>query len=183
MGSQNLRQVCAQRLRELGVPVPVPFHAEQWCAALARKRGRPILIQRLAAGYEGFACGVWVATETTDMILVEQAATPQHQEHIIAHELGHMAFDHYGDVETTSELLGTLLPHLNPALVRRVLGRNAYTAREEQEAEVFASMLMIDAPRGTAQKAGAAGSGAGGRDVDEVDRFASALEPGGVWHG
>ena len=178
MDTHDLRDVCARRLRELDVPVTVPFHAEQWCAAFARKRDRPILIRPVAAGCEGFACGVWVATGTADIILVERATTPQHQDHIIAHELGHMVFDHYGDLAATSDLLGTLLPHLDPALVRRVLGRNAYTAVEEREAEVFASVLMMGAPAVDASRPGAADP-----DIEQVNRFASALEPGGAWYG
>jgi len=174
MGSQDLRRVCEQRVRELELPVSSPFRPEQWCEALAQRRGKPITIALISSGRDGYACGVWVATAAMDIILVEKAATPQHQDHIIAHELGHMVFDHYGVVEPSHALLSELLPNLNPTLVQRVLGRNAYTEREEQEAEVFASVLMIGVPRTDA---------VGGVAEEQVSRFASALEPGGQWHG
>jgi hypothetical protein len=59
-----------------------------------------------------------------------------------------------------------LLPSLDPAMVRRVLGRAGYTSVEEREAEFFASML--------GQHTGLAQRG------DSVaDRLRSALEDGG----
>lgn len=174
-GSRDLRAACRRRVRELGVAVPSPFRAVDYCAALARHRDRPIVVRLVTAGGAGYACGVWLATPTLDIILVEKAASPEHQDHIIAHELGHMAFDHYGALEPQHGALSVLVPSLDPALVQRVLGRNAYTAQEEQEAEVFASVLMTMARRPA--------NGAGSAGMEQVDRFASALEPDGRWHG
>ncbi len=130
----------------------------------------------MSASRGGAACGIWVATEATDIILVEKAASVAHQDHIIAHELGHMAFDHYGTLAMSASQLGELLPNLAPALVRRVLGRNAYKAREEQEAEVFASVVMS-----RLAWEGRAGATGDGPEDGEVNRFASALEPDGMW--
>src|SRR5262245_12069232 len=134
---EELRRTCQQLLHGLGVPVVPPFRMAEFCAALAVRRGRPIVVQPVTVGGEGHACGLWVATGTADVILVEKAATPGHQDHIIAHELGHMAFDHYGNLEPGPGALADWLPNLSPALIERVLGRNAYSAREELEAEVF----------------------------------------------
>ncbi len=176
MASQDLRRLCEDRLRRLNIRVPNPFDAEQLCAELARQRGRPIQIRPTLKAAAGKACGFWVGTDTMDVIVVEQGTTRQHQDHIIAHEIGHMVFDHYAEMADTT--VAALASHLDPELIRRVLGRTVYTRREEQEAEVFASVLMSKVSRSretTSQKSPPSTSG--------LDRFASAVEPGGIWRG
>jgi hypothetical protein len=174
MGGLELRKACEARLRALDLPISAPVDPAGFCAQLARRRGRPIVISALPAMGAGHACGLWVVTGDRDIILVEQATSRRHQDHIIAHELGHLIFDHYAELDSRHAFLADLLPDLTPALVERVLGRSAYTARQEQEAEVFASVLMTWAPAATTTPVDA---------PDSVTRFASALEPDGVWRG
>jgi hypothetical protein len=175
-GGKSLRRRCEARLRELEPPSAPGLSVSGFCDHLAARRGRGIIVRSMPSVGEGFACGLWVATDDADIVLVERGTTVQHQDHIVAHELGHICFDHYGTLHPTSHELGRLMPNLDPALVRRVLGRTSYTSREESEAEVFASVLMTYTTAG-ARLPGPAGSDAG----QPVHRFASALEPDGVW--
>jgi hypothetical protein len=137
---RRLRKRCEARLRDL--PLPVPFDARALCAQVARRRGRPIRLLPLA-GLTG-VCGLWIATDTTDLIFYEQVTTPPHQEHIILHELSHLLCDHYSAAPDAA----TLLPSLDPEVVRRVLGRAGYSTDEEREAELLASLIRQRAGRG-----------------------------------
>lgn len=86
-------------------------------------------------------CGLWIATGTTDLIFHESATTPPHREHIILHELAHVLCDHYPASLDAVERAAVLLPDLDSALVRRVLGRAGYSTAGEREAEVLASLI------------------------------------------
>ncbi|MEU9891795.1 hypothetical protein [Sphaerisporangium sp. NPDC051011] len=115
------------------------------CAAIAEKRGRPIRLLPMT-GQPGL-WGLWVATDTADFILYEQATTPPHQEHIILHELSHLLCDHYGSSFPSVDSGQALMPSLDPQMVHTVLGRTAYSAVEEQEAELLASLIQQRARR------------------------------------
>ncbi|WP_181871597.1 hypothetical protein [Sphaerisporangium album] len=138
-----LRRRCEARLREL--PLPAPFDVRELCAAIAEQRGRPIRLLPMT-GQAGL-WGLWVATDTADFILYEQATTPPHQEHIILHELSHLLCDHYGASFPAGDGGRELLPSLDPRMVHTVLGRSAYSAVEEQEAELLASLIQQRARR------------------------------------
>ncbi|GAA0393607.1 hypothetical protein GCM10009530_51270 [Microbispora corallina] len=142
-GLRELRRRCEARLDEL--TLPVPFDARALCRTVADKRGRPILLQPLA-GRSGL-WGLWVATETSDFIFYEESTTPPHQEHIILHELSHLLCDHYGAAVPGGDHTRLLMPSLDPEMVRRMLGRTTYSAVEEQEAELLASLIRQRAGR------------------------------------
>jgi len=93
--------------------------------------------------------GMWVATDTMDLILYEQSTTPPHQDHIILHELSHLLCDHFRGTLPDADHMRSLLPDLDPAMVRRVLGRTGYSADEEREAELLASLIAQRAARAT----------------------------------
>lgn len=133
----RLRRRCAARLREL--PMPVPFEVRALCQQVAAVRGRPIRLLPIA-GLTG-VCGLWVATDASDLVFYEQDTTPSHQEHIILHELSHIICDHYPKSLSMAEQTRLLLPSLDPGMVRRVLGRAGYSNEEEREAEMLASLI------------------------------------------
>jgi hypothetical protein len=141
VSDRRLRKRCEARLRDL--PMPIPFDARTLCEQVARERGRPIRLFPMA-GLTG-VCGLWVATETTDLIFYEEVTTPPHQEHIILHELSHVLCDHYPE----SLPAQALLPSLDPEMVRRVLGRSGYSTAEEREAEMLATLIQQRARGGT----------------------------------
>ncbi|WP_397560774.1 hypothetical protein [Spongiactinospora sp. 9N601] len=140
---KRLRLRCEARLDAL--TLPTPFDVRVLCATLAEERGRPIHLLPMT-GNPGVQ-GLWVATETADVIFYEDATTPPHQEHIILHELSHLLCDHYRVTDPAAELARALLPDLDPGMVVRMLGRTSYTAIEEQEAELLATLIQQRARR------------------------------------
>ncbi|MEU6715802.1 hypothetical protein ABZ897_30420 [Nonomuraea sp. NPDC046802] len=134
---KQLRRRCEARAREL--PLPAPFDVWAFCEAIAARRRRPIHL-RTMTGAPG-VCGLWVAADTADLIFYEQATTRPHQEHIILHELSHLLCDHYSMSLSAAEYARLLLPSLDPEMVRRILARTTYSAVEEQEAELLASLI------------------------------------------
>lgn len=92
---------------------------------------------------------MWIALGDADYIFYEAGTSPLHTEHIVLHETGHMVLAHRGMSVLDGDLTRQLAPHLHPQLVQHVLGRAAYSAREEQEAEIFASLICERAHRPT----------------------------------
>jgi hypothetical protein len=86
-------------------------------------------------------CGLWIATDSADLIAYEQHTSAPHQDHIVLHEIGHVLCDHFPATLSTAEQAQLLLPDLDSAMVRRVLGRSGYSSVEEREAEFLASLL------------------------------------------
>jgi hypothetical protein len=58
------------------------------------------------------------------------------------HEWAHIVCDHQGHLSASADWTRQLLPNLDPAVVRRVLGRRTYTVEEEAEAEMLASLIL-----------------------------------------
>lgn len=133
----RLRRRCRARLRDL--PLPVPFDVHALCERVAARRGRPIRLVPVG-GLTG-VCGLWIATDTTDLICYERDTTRPHQEHIILHELSHMLCDHFPVSLPGKPGTAGLFPDLDPAMVRAVLGRAGYPSDEEREAETLASLI------------------------------------------
>jgi hypothetical protein len=158
---RRFRKRCADLLRTL--PMPVPFDVRRLCELLADQRGRPIRLVAMP-GLTG-VCGLWAATDTTDMIFYERDTTPPHQEHIILHELGHVLCDHRRTSSSLGSQVEELLPSLDPEMVHRVLGRAGYSSEEEREAELLASLIR--------QRARSHGGGT------LTDRLHAALEDDG----
>ena len=127
-----------------GLTIPTPFAPAPFIAALASQRGRPVELVPMA-GRSGH-CGALVRTDQADYIFYSASTTQLHREHILLHEVGHLLCGHIGD--TTLDILPKLLlPSLSSELVRRVLGRSDYSAEQEQEAELVASMIAQRAHR------------------------------------
>lgn len=106
---------------------------------LSKVRGRPIHLVPMAVPQHSLN-GMWVATPAADFVIYAACATRAHQEHIIAHELGHIMCDHQSVSDMDDGILGQLFPDISPTIVRRVLQRNKYSHRNEQEAEMIASI-------------------------------------------
>ena len=82
-----------------------------------------------------------------DYIVYEAGTSRLHREHIILHEVGHLLSDHGTTTVLEPRTSRALLPSLDPDLVDRVLGRTHYSAAEEQEAELIASLILERASR------------------------------------
>ncbi|MEV4134892.1 hypothetical protein AB0J72_22295 [Dactylosporangium sp. NPDC049742] len=125
-----------------GLDVPDPFDLRAFCASVAAARGRDLHLHQLpAAGVDGTACGLWLATDKADHVFYAAGAGWLHQQHIILHEIGHILCDHVAPEPEPEDVTALLLPDLDPATVARVLRRSSYSAPQEQVAEMIATML------------------------------------------
>jgi len=123
-------------------------------------------------------CGVWLSLPEVDYVFYERETSQLHREHIILHELGHLLCEHQPTEVIDEEVIAKLFPHLNPTVVHRVLGRTTYTAIEEQEAEMIASLVrgrVENELRATAKHGGEPESWMAEQDRDVVDRLRDAL--------
>ncbi|MFF7454557.1 ParH-like protein [Kitasatospora sp. NPDC008115] len=133
------------------VPLPEPFGIPALAEALARRRGRPIELIPLSGPVHA-PCGALVSTDRADYIGYPVDTTALHQQHIVLHEIGHLLCGHTGGAGLSSAAADALLPRLPGELVHRVLGRSAYSERQEQEAELVASLALhraLQRPRAT----------------------------------
>jgi hypothetical protein len=140
---RRLRRRCEAVLGTLRLEPP--FSVEELCAHLSAVRGRPLHLLPLPGGAAAAgACGLWLATADDDYIFFEQQTSRPHQQHIILHEIGHMLFDHPTLDLPGHDLTGPgRLGDLDLGLAQRLLGRTDYTTRQEQEAEMLASLIRI----------------------------------------
>ncbi|MET8977042.1 ParH-like protein [Streptomyces sp. NPDC004539] len=132
-----------QRCRRLvdGLDLPRPFDTAEFIARLAEDRDRPIELVPVSARPH-LPCGLLVTTDRADRILYPADTTPLHQQHIQLHEVAHLLCGHHETSGAATSAVAVLLPHLPPALVRRVLGRTVYTEPQEEEAELVASLIL-----------------------------------------
>ncbi|SDN44088.1 ImmA/IrrE family metallo-endopeptidase [Allokutzneria albata] len=129
-----------------GLALPDPFDVRVFVETLAAQRGRPIELVRLASR-PSTPCGLLAATDRADYIFYAADTSALHQEHILVHELGHLLCGHAGEEVVDDSVAAVLMPNLSPDLVRRVLGRTSYDEEKEQEAELFASLVLHRARR------------------------------------
>jgi Zn-dependent peptidase ImmA (M78 family) len=120
--------------------LPEPFSVQELCSQIERQRGRPLKLHPLES--QGGPFGLLVSSSRADYVFYVQNTTAVHQRHIVLHELCHLLLGHQSPVADDNELLHLLLPDLRPALVHAMLQRRTYTANEEQEAELLASLIL-----------------------------------------
>nr|WP_137814862.1 hypothetical protein [Gandjariella thermophila] len=113
------------------------------CARLSERRGKPIRLLAYPLEVPG-PFGLWLNTPSADYVLYQAETTRLHQEHIIAHELGHLLADHPSD-EDDDAVWRELMPDIPPELIRRALRRTSYDTEHEREAETVATMLLESA--------------------------------------
>ncbi|OKI01382.1 hypothetical protein A6A06_18815 [Streptomyces sp. CB02923] len=139
MTTRQVRKKCQALVSSLDLPRP--FSVDALVRELSTRRGRPIQIHTVPIGSAISACGLWIATDASDIIYVEEKTTKFHQDHIVLHELGHILWDHGISDEETEGALVALLPSISPKLISRLLARTHYSTAQEQEAELVASLI------------------------------------------
>ncbi len=148
--ARALRRRCEQVVAE--IDIPEPFDLQALCEIVGRRRGRRLRVahQQLGAG-RGTPCGMWISLADEDIIVIEQNTSSLHQEQIGLHEIGHILCDHGRRQEAPGVPVDAaapgraevhqLMPDLDPAMIRRVLGRSSYDLPQEREAEMVATLL------------------------------------------
>jgi hypothetical protein len=134
----RLRRRLRRELADLDIEEPTGM--AEVCRRLGARRGKSIRLVPYPLEVPG-PFGLWLDTPSADYILYQAETTPLHQEHIVAHELGHVLARHRSD-EPDDEVWGELMPDVPPEVVRRALRRNSYDTDQEREAETVATMLL-----------------------------------------
>jgi hypothetical protein len=149
----RVRQACRRAVAEVrlrrwlrrelaALEIDEPTTMADVCQRLGRRRGRPIRLHAYPFDVPG-PFGMWLPTATSDHILYQAETTALHQEHIIAHELGHLLAGH-GAVEDDGAWTD-LMPDIPPETIRRALRRASYDTVDEREAETVATILLESA--------------------------------------
>ncbi|UGT45405.1 ImmA/IrrE family metallo-endopeptidase [Nocardia yamanashiensis] len=133
------RRGLRRELRHLGLTGR--FTVTQLAAALAARRERPLRLRPERFPVAGLSGGLLV-TRDIDFIAYQSDTSPLHQDHIVCHELGHLLAGHRTVTVTGQDALRLLAPNIDPAVVRRMLGRTCSSEQQEQEAEHIADLLM-----------------------------------------
>ncbi|MFE7295125.1 hypothetical protein [Streptomyces sp. NPDC057579] len=130
------------KLRELELTLPAPFTLDAFLYDLQQRRGRRLLLHPWHDTLpDGGPCGAWLSTGNTDHIYFAANTSRTHQRHIVLHEIAHMLWGHELVPDTGS--LAHLFPDLDPETVLRalLLQRAGYAEKQEQQAEMTASLL------------------------------------------
>jgi hypothetical protein len=171
VGLRAVRKRCEAIART--VEVPTPFDLDELIARLSADRGRPISVLPFPLPPEA-PCGLCIATDGADYIVVTDAATGTQRDHIALHELAHLLLDHRLQALCDDDASRRLLPHLDPVVVRRMFARTSYSSLQEQEAEMLASLLRQRSGFWTPRQAAAPGGAAD----DVVERLGRSLDHG-----
>jgi hypothetical protein len=137
------------------LPIPTPWGRTAFIEGVARLRGRPIRVIPTIDRLGMSACGLWFKRDSDD-IIVHEAGTSEYQvDHIVCHEIGHMALEHDGGPRATASdhpkmIFATALAGFEPS-TGMILGRTAFDDDRERDAELFASAVMLTAAQGGAQ--------------------------------
>jgi hypothetical protein len=167
----NLRARARTRVRDLlrDVPLPRPWSMNAWVDRLERRRGREIDL--VAVEYvPGRPSGAWQRRAGYDLIAYTAGTSPLHQDHIIAHEIGHLLCGHRGVCLMSKAEAAVVAPDLSGHLLSHLLTR-VTSDDDEYEAELIAVLLMSEATAGVAPLR----PGASGRPADQARRLASLL--------
>jgi len=141
--ARSLRERCEAILLDL--PIPAPFDENAFCAALAARHGRPVVLQQLplrATTSRSVIYGLVISTSQCDIIIYERDTSRLHQRQIIVHEACHLIFNHRSTPfpeHALSEPFGATEGTGAPC---PALGKPDHTEAEEHEAEVLASLIL-----------------------------------------
>lgn len=139
MRTKGLYSRCREVVR--GLDIPHPFTAGELCARIAAGRNRQLSLLPLPTPtVPGTPSGMWLMMENRDCIFYDSQTSLPHQEHIILHEVGHMLCGH--DEGQLDAHLYREIDVTDPNTLRRALPRIQYTNRQEQEAELVATIIL-----------------------------------------
>jgi hypothetical protein len=144
-----MRRSCSALVRDLNLPVPTAPEKmiASLCERMGERLGQPVL-HRLVRFPPDTVSGVWVATDTANYVLCEQDTSSWHQLAITGHEFWHMEAEHHPVAVGQDDASGMTFPSLGAETVTRILAARSHPCEEaEQEAEVFASLLLARVSR------------------------------------
>ncbi|MFE0256872.1 hypothetical protein [Streptomyces sp. NPDC059010] len=142
---RDLHRRLRRELQSLGVQPPLDV--KELCRLVGERRGRPIVLRPFPLEKPG-PSGLCVDTPQMDLILYQQETTHLHQQQIILHELFHIFVAEWEETEKEEapddfvEGWATLIPVLDPKLIRRVARRCSYEDGEECQVELAATIIL-----------------------------------------
>lgn len=153
------RMSARSRLRKIVAAIDLPddWAVEDFVAAVAAERGRPIDLQPLPPGTPPGICGYWWPFPDFDLILHLPSDDPDHVKNTVTHEIGHMLCDHPNDEKLTADELArvftgiTLPPGYDPSQIRAARGHTDYNDEHEYEAELLSRMIRTRAEKAPLQ--------------------------------
>ncbi|AEF43091.1 hypothetical protein [Hoyosella subflava] len=141
---RRAREVLA-RLR-----MPEPWSIDALIGEVSAVMGFEIQVQTVPPeALEDSPCGMTLVCPGQAVLVVAEGSPRWHTELVICHELAHMLLEHQSGEKPPRELLQAWFPSFDPDDVQMMFGRTTFDTREEQEAELLAT-LIVD--QGTAKK-------------------------------
>ncbi|MEY9947622.1 ImmA/IrrE family metallo-endopeptidase [Kitasatospora sp. GAS1066B] len=146
----GLRSSCRRFVR--GLDLPRVSSVRELFPVVENLSGYPIRTLPISEDIAQGLCGLWIRSQSTDYIFVHPDTSPAHQDHIIAHELGHILRNHQGlpvlpSAPSAKPVADRLVPDLDPRVVKMMLGRTSYEHDDEEEAELIGTYLQRHAHR------------------------------------
>lgn len=158
MDANELRASARTRVSGLTSLIPDPWDLEQFVERLSTHRQRPITLRPFEAAGGSSPCGLYLATQTEDIVLYPAQAFTVQRDHVVLHEIAHVLFDSTNHDEPTAptpaidhRFAALVFPDIPLELIRQYLERTEYTTEVEQQAESFADAVrhLIDERRRT----------------------------------
>jgi hypothetical protein len=141
VASTDLRQACLERLELLDLPYG--FNTGHLLSAISQYRGKPVTVDSIDTTPLRVPTNGWrIELQHKEAIIFAAGTSKLHQYHILAHELGHIMFDHPGVISVQDipvEVLAML--GIDPADVISTSGRCSHHKKRERQAELFGSLL------------------------------------------
>ena len=142
MDVRSTLTIPAERAEDAFNALLLPTHLtlERLVQVVERIRRRRIEIEVSGALNGGSVCGLWLSTDTAEIIL--HAATPSaiHRQQFVLHDLGHMVLRH-DELVLPSDYADVLFPDLPRDLVSRVFARSSFLDDVEAAAETLADLF------------------------------------------
>lgn len=142
MDIRSTLTIPAERAEDAFKALLLPAHLtlERLVEVVEGIRNRRIEIEVSGALTGGSVCGLWLSTDTAEIIL--HAATPSalHRQQFILHELGHMVLRH-DELVLPYDYADILFPDLPRELVSSVFARSSFLDDFEAAAETLADLF------------------------------------------
>lgn len=130
--------IAAEAFQALRLPTHVTLSG--LIAIVAARRRRPIEIEATNILNGTSVCGLWLSTDTREIVLHAVTDSVLHRQQFVLHELGHMILRH-DELGVSSEYAAALFPNLDGEMVSRALARSSFVDDMEAAAETLADLL------------------------------------------